>query len=245
MRFRHHVVFAVFLAASASSLDAQQYVTDDAGLTEFRACQIQMWQGQRSSWVLPVCTPLKHAELSLGFIAVWEDGADGHFEYVAQVKTVAKALATDSWGIGFVFGTGRDPAFAGTNAQTYTLYSYVPISESFAGDRLILDENLGGLYLRADHKAHYAATWAVRADARLAGRIGRGLVAVAEAYGSESVGTAGAQTQSEYQVGLRTWVRPDHVQIDGSYGRTFRRPLAGRGGPGWTIGLTLITPPFL
>lgn len=245
MILRRAIIVTISLLGCAAPLKAQQYVTDDAALTEYRACQIQMWQGQRSSWVLPVCTPFKHAELSLGFIAVWEDGADGHFEYVAQVKTVARSLTTNSWGVGFVVGTGRDPAFAGTGAQTYTMYSYVPISESFAGDRLVLHENIGGLYLRADHKAHYAVTWAARADARLAGRIGHGLVAVAEAYGSESVGTPGAQTQSEYQVGLRTWVRPDHVQIDGSYGRTFKRPLAGRGGPGWTIGLTLITPPFL
>ena len=63
---------AVLSVTAASGLEAQQYVTDDAAITEYRGCQIQMWHGERSSWVLPVCTLVPRLELSLGLIAVWK-----------------------------------------------------------------------------------------------------------------------------------------------------------------------------
>ena len=69
--------------------------------------------------------PLTRVEL-LGFIAVWEDGADGHFEYVAQVKTAFKPLTTGSWGVGFVMGTGRDAAFSGAQGWTLGLTLITP-----------------------------------------------------------------------------------------------------------------------
>lgn len=121
---------------AAAPLGAQQYITDDAGLTEHRACQIQMWVGQRPSWVLPVCTPVQNLEFSAGFIAVWEDGAEGHFEYVVQAKTLLWPPATNGWGVGLVVGIGRDPALASTADKIAAYYLYVPLSLSLASDRL-------------------------------------------------------------------------------------------------------------
>ncbi len=237
-------IIRIVVAMPAASAGAQQYITDDAAITEFRACQIQMWQGQRSSWVLPVCTPMPRVELSLGFIAVWKDGADGHFEYAAQVKTAFRPLATDTWGVGFVAGTGRDPAFAGTGDQTISVYAYVPTGISLARDGLVFHQNTGVLAVRQDGAWRNAITWAARADVRLAGRVGLGVVGVVEVFGAESLGLAGAGAPAEYQAGLRTWIRPDRVQADLSYGRALRGSVAGSGA-GVTIGLTLVTPPFL
>ena len=231
----------VLLALSSGTAAAQQYVTDDAGLTEYRACQMQMWAGQRSTWMLPVCTPIRNLELSLGFIAVWRDGGTGHFEYAAQAKTAFRALRTDSWGAGFVVGTGRDPAFAGTAAQSYNLYAYVPVSRSFAHDALIVDENTGLIYERRAGAGRTAFTWALRADTRLT----RHLTLVTEGYGADGVGTGHYDTPPEFQVGLRVWLRTNHVQLDGSYGGRLEGHRTGRDGPGFTLGLTLITPPFL
>ena len=230
----------------APSLSAQQYITDDAALTEHRACQIQMWHGQRASWVLPVCTPVRNVELSLGFIAVWEDGTgDGHFEYVVQGKTLLKPLVADGWGAGFVAGTGRDPALASTNPDVRTVYAYVPLSRSLAGDRVLLHQNTGWLYQRAgdeqEWRGRHALTWAARVDVALGGSRGAAQfpgVAVVEVYGAE--GAAGADP--EFQVGVRPFPRPEAVQVDLSWGGLLR---SGTRAAGWTVGLTLMTPPFL
>lgn len=224
---------AVALACPAA-LGAQQYITDDAAITEHRACQIQMWHGERSSWVLPVCTPLPNVELSLGFIAVWDDGAEGHFEYVVQAKTLLRPLTTDGWGAGFVAGTGRDPALASTAAQQTTVYAYVPLSLSLADDALVLHQNTGWLHQNVAGRTADALTWAVRGEARLR----RHVHAVAEAYGADG----SARAPAEYQLGVRGALRPERVQLDVSWGGRLR---TSRRGQGWTVGLTLTTPPFL
>jgi hypothetical protein len=234
----------LIVSCAGRATSAQQYITDDAALTEFRACQVQMWHGERSSWILPVCTPAKNLELSFGFIAVWHDQAKGHLEYVAQVKTLFKPLVADSWGAGFVLGTGRD--LTSTEIpRAHSIYAYIPISESFWDDRVMLHQNVGLLHTRKARERDNSFIWAVRGDGRLAGRVGRGLVGVIEIYGAERIFRSEAHTTTEYQAGLRTWIRPDRVQVDLTEGRTLWRPFATTGGPGWTIGLTLVTPPFL
>jgi hypothetical protein len=229
------------LAAAARPARAQQYITDDAVVTEYRACQVQMWAGQRSSWVRPVCTPIRDLELSLGFIAVWRDGGDGHVEYVAQARTALKVLTTDGWGAGFVVGTGRDPAFAGTGNPTYNLHAYVPTTASFAHDRVLLDASLGALYNRAGGRGGSAVTWALRGDLATVRRF----TLVAETYGARSLGRSHLDATPELQAGVRKWLRTDHVQLDLGYGGELEGRSIGRRGAGWTLGLTRITPPFL
>ena len=53
-------------------------------------------------------------------------------------------------------------------------------------------------------------------------------------------GAAGAA--SEFQLGLRAFPRPNSVQVDLRWGGFVR---GGGRAAGWTIGLTLATPPFL
>jgi hypothetical protein len=242
LRSSTRVACLTALLAGGRALGAQQYITDDAALTAYRACQVQMWFGQRASWVLPVCTPVRDVELSLGFIAVRKDGSGHeHFEYVLQAKTLLKPLTTNGWGAGFVLGTGRDPALAGTSPDVQTYYAYVPLSVSLAGDRVVLHENTGWLYQHASGegvlRGSHAVTWAARADVGLGGPR-RPVVAVAEAYGAEGT----ARAAPEFQAGLRAFPRADHVQVDLSWGGLLR---TGKRAAGWTIGLTLLTPPFL
>lgn len=221
-------------AGAAAPLGAQQYITDDAGLTEHRACQIQMWVGQRSSWVLPVCTPARNLELSAGFIAVWEDGSDGHFEYVLQAKTLLRPLTTNGWGAGLVAGVGRDPALASTADEIAAYYVYVPLSRSLAGDRVVLHQNTGWILQRGAGRDRHGVSWAARADVAAA----RNLTLVGELYGAEGA----ARAPAEFQAGVRSFARPGRVQLDLSYGGRLR---TGRRAQGWTLGLTLITPAFL
>lgn len=228
------MAIAIASATIATTVRAQQYITDDAAITDHRACQIQLWHGQRSSWVLPVCTPVRNLELSIGFIAVWDDGAEGHFEYVIQGKTLLKPLTTNGWGAGFVVGTGRDPALASTEAQLATIYAYVPLSVSLASDALVLHQNTGWIHQRGGGRQADAVTWAARGELRLR----KYVFGVAEVYGAEG----SARAPAEFQAGLRAFVRPGRVQADASYGG---RLDSGREGQGWTLGITLHTPPFL
>lgn len=219
-----------------SSVGAQQYVTDDAALTDYRACQIQLWHGQRSSQILPACTPVHNLELSVGLIAVWKDGADGHFEYTAQTKTLFKPMTTDSWGAGLAIGVGRDPAFSGTARGANTVYAYVPLSLPLAQSRIVLHENLGWLYRSAHGIGANAITYAVRGDAWAWPR----LAFIGEVYGAVAPGPKSAETPAEFQLGVRSSARS--AQFDLSYGAEVR---TRRRGPGWTIGLSFTTPPFL
>ena len=115
-----------------------------------------------------------------------------------------------------------------------TIYAYVPLSLSVAGDRLVLHQNTGWLLQRTADRSRHALTWAARADVLVHPRV----ALVGEVYGAE--GAAGAD--AEFQTGVRAFVRPDRVQLDLSYGGLLR---TGRRGQGWTLGLTLSTPPFL
>lgn len=214
-------------------LRAQQYITDDAAITEFRACQMQIWHGERSSWALPVCTPIRNLEISAGLIAVWRDEADGHPEYVVQVKTLLLPRANRRWSVAFVLGTGRDPGLSGIRNSGFNVYAYVPVSAAFFADRVIVHQNIGYLY---DHRAgHYNdkdwLTTASRADISLR----KYFVIVGEIYDS-------AGSDAEYQAGVRWWGRPGVVQFDLSYGGLLKKAAVAAG---WTLGVALTTPRIL
>jgi hypothetical protein len=163
----------------------------------------------------------------------------GHFEYVVQGKTLLRPLRPDGWGAGVVLGAGRDPALAGTSPDARSYDAYVSLSRAFAGDRVVLHQNTGWIYQRAGNersfRGRHALSWAARVDVAVGGGRGPPVVAVAEAYGPAGV-------DPEFQVGLRAFPRPDAVQVDLSYGGLLR---TGRPAAGWTVGLTLTTPPFL
>ena len=238
-RARLTTCVVLLLGARATSLAAQQWVTDDADITDYRACAFQMWHGQRASWMEPSCTPLHNLELSLGFVAVWEEQGGGRFEYEMQGKTRLRRLHTNSWGASFVVGYGRAPSFTGTVVdQGFSVFSYVPVSVSLWSDRLIVNANAGWAYEHRADVGGNAVSWALRGDLRV-----RKLVTlIGEVYGAKGVGTNAPDTPGEYQLGARVWARPNRVEIDFSYGGLL---VARERGPGWTLALTLITPPFL
>ncbi|HUQ48365.1 MAG TPA: hypothetical protein VM053_09005 [Gemmatimonadaceae bacterium] len=212
---------------------SQQYVTDDAALTEYRACLIQLWHGERSSWALPACTPLHDLEVSAGLVAVWKDEGDGHPEYVAQLKSILFRNKGGRFGVGLVVGTGRDPGLSDVRAPGWNVYTYLPATVSFFSERLLVHNNIGYLY---DHRTghendHQSLTVAVRTDVSLR----KYFVVVGEIYDS-------SDSEAEFQIGARAWTRPGKVQIDLSYGGLLTR---WERAAGWTLGLALATPPIL
>ena len=233
LAFRRLLLAGAGVFTLPSSAGGQQYITDDAAITEFRACLIQIWHGQRSSWALPACTPLRNLEVSAGLIAVWKDEADGHPEYVAQLKSILIPAKRGRTAVGLVLGTGRDPGLTGVRDPGWNVYTYLPVSTSFLNDRLILHNNIGYVY---DHRTgtendRQLTTLASRAEVSLR----KYFVVVGEIYDSTG-------SEAEFQLGVRAWGRPDKVQFDLSYGGFLTR--WGQAA-GWTLGLALTTPPIL
>ena len=231
--FRFLLCSGLWVCVLPAIAGGQQYVTDDAAVTEFKACQIQIWHGERSSWALPVCTPIRNLEMSAGLIAVWKDEADGHPEYVAQLKTILIQSTARHWGVGLVLGTGRDPGLTGIRNPGFNIYTYVPVTTSFLNERLILHNNIGYMYEhRTGHENdRQLLTLASRADVQLR----KYFVVVGEIYDS-------AGSEAEFQLGVRGWARPGRAQLDLSYGGLLMRAGVAAG---WTLGLALTTPPIL
>lgn len=218
------------LATYSATATSQQYITDDASITEYRACQIQLWYGQRSSEALPACTPIRNLEVSVGLIAVWKDEGNGHPEYVAQIKTLL-SHPTRALNLGLVVGTGRDPGLAGVRKSDSQVYVYVPVSLSLLKGKLMLHNNVGWLHDDRRGSTDNALTFASRVDVTMR----KYFLLIAEAYDAHG-------QPNEFQAGVRWWTRPGKVQLDLSYGGQLRN---GKPGAGWTLGLALTTPPIL
>ena len=171
--------------------------------------------------------------MSAGLIAVWRDEADGHPEYVAQLKTILVQSTAHHWGVGLVLGTGRDPGLTGIRNPGFNIYTYVPVTISFLNERLIIHDNIGYMYEhRTGHENdRQLLTLASRADVQLR----KYFVVVGEIYDS-------AGSEAEFQLGVRAWARPGRVQLDLSYGGLLMRAGVAAG---WTLGLALTTPPIL
>jgi hypothetical protein len=128
-------------------------------------------------------------------------------------------------------------------------YAYVPLSRSLAGDRVVLHQNTGWLYQRAGDEASFrgrhALTWAARADVALGGRRrGGGGSPPWRSPRRTGLREPPGRTRSSRSGSGRS-PRPDAVQVDLSYGGFLRARGFGRRAAGWTLGLTLTTPPFL
>lgn len=220
---------------------AQQFVTDDAFITESRACQLEAWHGETSSWLQPACHFVRPVELMLGAGSV--AGDDGRStQYVLQAKAQLREPRTGGIGYGFVAGLGHDPQ-AQVRGGVVSLFAHVPVTASLAADALLLHVNAGWHHEYADHgqgrvhedddHGHHAFTWALRADATP--RLADGRIAfIAELFGENG-------TRPEFQLGLRGAAVAERLLVAVSWGGHTR---SGQAGAGWTAGFTWTPPPL-
>jgi hypothetical protein len=217
---------------------AQQWVVDDATLTDLRTCQVEAWHGEVASWILPACQPFRNVEIALGSGFVDHGHGDRDVEYAVEVKTLFRALAPNDWGIGLVAGVGPNPSARGDEATFGDLYAFVPASLSLADDRLILHGNLGWHWERGGHhhggefhaEAHHDLTWGARADVAMSERF----TAIGEVFGENRL-------LPEFQVGLRTHFPDAGMEVDLSWGGHTQGDLRGAG---FTVGITLASGPI-
>lgn len=240
MRFTPHTLpllrSALVITAAATSLNlhaARPMITDDARIVDAKACQVESWvKGNKNSteyWAIPACNFTGNLEVSLGATAINEYGHTQNHGYVMQGKTLFKTLEKNGWGIGLAFGNSMQPR---SDTQRHLLsspYAYVPASFSFADDRFVLHTNVGWLHDKPNNRNR--ATWGLGSETQLSERTWL----IAETF-DQSAG------RPFYQLGVRHWLVPDHVQIDTTYGNRFGSGSEER----WiSIGLRLLSVPFL
>ncbi len=207
---------------------ARPMMTDDARVTDAKACQLETWvmryPGRTETWALPACNFTGNLELTLGGAMAREAGHVRTTDVVAQGKTLFRTMEPNGWGLGLAAGTAGHP-----QAEARDWYAYVPASFSFNNDALVLHTNLG--WQREGETRRDRLTWGLGSETRLAERTWL----IAEVFGQN-------QGKPFHQLGLRHWLVPDRVQIDATYGN--RNGSAGE--ERWfSIGLRLLSLPFL
>ncbi|MBS1144547.1 MAG: hypothetical protein H6R14_1953 [Proteobacteria bacterium] len=224
MRLLFALLAPILLSTAAHA--ARPMITDDARLTDGGACQLESWVhlhgNQHEYWALPACNPGGNFELTLGGALSYADGQSESGAAVIQAKTLFKPLETNGYGIGLAAGYAAQPG----SAHAANPYFYVPTSFSLADDFLIIHTNLG--YTRERENRANRLTWGVGSELQMSPRTWL----IAESYGQD-------KGNAFYQLGVRFWVVPNHVQIDTTYGSRFGAISQEH----WfSVGLRLISP---
>lgn len=233
---RCHVAALLLATASLTPVAAwaaRPMVTDDARLTDAGACQVETWfRFNRSSteyWALPACNPGGNLEITLGGAFADSRGVY-HADTVTQVKTLFKPLEVDGWGYGFAIGRARHIGAGVGETSNVQRYFYLPISRSLLGDRLVIHTNIGATEPSGAERLR--GIGGVGAEWDIAGS-GRTWL-MGEVFDHQA-------GKPFFQIGVRRWLVPGHVQMDATYGDRFDDGTALR----WfTIGLRLISNPL-
>ncbi|MES2509144.1 MAG: hypothetical protein V4625_04405 [Pseudomonadota bacterium] len=223
-------LLALGLCLCAPAQAARPLNTDDARIVDPDSCQLESWvrrnEASTEYWALPGCNFTGNLELTLGGARTNDATGNPLDRTVLQGKTILKPLEKSGWGLGLAAGTVRR---AQGNASSSDVYAYVPTSLSFADDRWIVHTNVG--WLREGATRRDLATWGVGFERELT----PSTWLIAETFGQ-------SRERPQFQMGLRQWIVPGHVQIDATYGNR----AGGGGSERWfSIGLRLLSVPFL
>lgn len=217
---------------SLPALAARPFIVDDARVVDRGACQVESWfkntPGGQEVWALPACNPFG-VELTMGGGALFgSPGARDHSDYQFQGKALLRPLETNGWGWGLAAGAIRHADINVGQNLWGNYYFNVPVSRSFAHDRVVLLLNAGAIDSRDDNRR--GLSYGVGAEIYLTPRF----MLATEAYGA-----TGFDRFS--QVGVRVWLVPERVQIDSTYGFQLNGPHRTE----WvTLGFRLISKPF-
>jgi hypothetical protein len=88
------LLLGVLLYACPAS--AQQFVTEDAAIVGRGACQLEVWHGERQSWLEPACQFIPRLEVTLGVGLI--DPPNRSTEYLLEVKTLVRDFDEGRYG---------------------------------------------------------------------------------------------------------------------------------------------------
>ena len=205
------ILAALLLSASAlPAMGARPFVTDDARVVDAGGCQIETFAkrqsrlDEREFWFLPACNPWGSVELTLGGTRVDGNAPGDSRSTLLQAKTLIRALQTNGTGLALTVGLLQTEPFRAPSAQSP--YFNAIASSSFADDRIVLHANLGGI---SDKVAGLnRGTWGLGAEVMLNAR----LYGILESYGQRG-------EKPTRHMGLRVWIVPNKVQVDGTLGQ--------------------------
>mgnify|MGYP001564321521 CR=1 FL=1 len=197
--------------ASLPALAARPFNTDDARVVDAGGCQIETFVkkqsnfGEREAWFLPGCNPGGNLELTFGGLNIRND-ADGRAStLIAQAKTLLKPLQTNGYGMAVSLGATRQRPFAADPASHWSPFLNLISSVSLQSDAVVIHANAGVLDDR--NTGVMRPTWGLGGEILIAPR----LHAIVETYGQKGEKTS-------QQIGLRFWVVPERLQVDGTLG---------------------------
>jgi hypothetical protein len=198
--------------------------TDDAAILPQGACQLETWL--RPSRHLhqfnfqPACNPWGGIEWGASFTRQHAADASPQSLVGLQAKTVFREAETGSWGAGASLGMTRIAADGGAYTNTSTLRAGTLIVSAAPTAALALHANVGATQ---EGSRRAIANWAAAIEYDVNPR----WTLVAEIYGS-------AHARPAHQLGARTWLAPDHLQLDATIGR---ESIAGKTESLLTVGL--------
>lgn len=229
MRF----LLILFLLFSSSAFAARPMLTDDARLVDAKSCQLETWVKENKDnteyWALPACNFTGNLEVTVGGAMGKDNNNTETTDIVYQAKTLFKQLDKNGWGVGLVVGNVRHPQINTESNVIGNLYAYVPTSFSFLDDRVVIHTNLGALHSK-DEK-HTYVTWGLGSETEINSRT----YFIGEVFGQN-------KGNPFFQLGVRYWLLPKHVQFDTTYGNRMNNNSDEQ----WfSIGLRLLSNPIL
>ena len=198
----------VFAASGADA--ARPFITDDARTVERGGCQIEtFYKNQRAYsgsefWFMPACNP-SGIEWTAGFNRIEADRS-----LVLQGKALVKPLETNGSGYAFTLGTFRVNPQEGRDV--WSPYVNGIASFSFLSDRAVIHANLGAI--RDGVADMDRGTWGLGVEALL---IAPRLYGIAETFGQRA-------DKPTHHFGLRYWIVPERLQVDGTVGNQDGEP---------------------
>lgn len=206
-------------------------ITDDARIVDARSCQLESWVRRNPDgpeyWALPGCNPWGEVEFTLGGGRL--GGRDPAHVGLVQAKTLVRTLEQGSVAWGLAAGATRT-----SPSSSVEPYFYAPATWAAVPDRLFLHLNLGARRDTVPAQPAWQRTWGVGVEAVLTSRVG----VIAETFSQD-------RARTYYQAGWRVWLVPDRMQIDATAGNRTGMP-PGQGPERWiSLGVRLLSPPFL
>ena len=210
--FFRSVALSILLAATSPAVQAARpLVTDDARVVDPDGCQIESFvrrqrdYSENEFWLLPACNPGGHAELTLGGMRTQNGSLGQSSSTIAQAKFLLRPITSNNYGTAVSVGVQNSRPFASDGPTKWNPYVNLIGSQSLLDDRLFLHINLGASHNRDNDLT--TGLWGLASEIVLTPR----LIGILEAFGQ-------SREKANRHVGLRVWIIPDKLQLDGTYG---------------------------
>lgn len=231
MQISKCVVTLLVLVQAGLAHAARPMNTDDANIVDHNSCQLESWvkttHASFERWAIPGCNFGADIEWSVGGNAQQEQNTASTQFWLAQAKKRWRVVNDDTIGFSTTFGVVETHVASPGHPVDKDYFVNVPVTIPLGEERYV---HLNGGWVNHQHLKVTRPTWGLGGEWPLRPNV----IAIAETYGETNYGT-------RYQVGLRFWVVPKHMQIDTTYGNQVGQPEHLR----WfTLGIRLLSPPL-